>query len=578
MHSVHGAPMGFGVRVRARVASSAATTRSNAMLDLWYKNAVIYCLDVETFMDSNGDGVGDFRGLTDRLDHLENLGVTAVWLNPFYPTPNRDNGYDITDFYGVDPRLGNLGDFVEFTRAARERGLKVMVDLVCNHTSTDHPWFQSARSSKDSPYRDWYVWSEAKPDDITEGIIFPGVQEAVWTHDEKADAWYMHRFYAHQADLNIGNPEVREEILRIMGFWLELGVEGFRIDAVPFLIEYKGLKEEPDRDPLLLLSEMRDFLSWRRAGAIMLAEANVKRETVPNYFGGREFDADERMHMVFDFPLNQYVWLGLVRGSCEPIKDALASRPDAMPIHAQFATFLRNHDELSLDKLSDAEKEEAFATLAPDKGMRIYDRGVRRRLAPMLGGEPDRIALAHALMFALPGTPVMWYGDEIGMGELLELDERNPVRTPMQWADEPNGGFSHADADELVRPPVEDGPLGYRETNVALQRDHPGSLLERVRAMIRVRRACPEIGWGEWTVLDASDGVLALQNEWRGGRVVTLHDIGGEGAEVTLDLHGVDRLVPLLSSEGGREPVEPGMTIPIEPHGYRWFRVNGERR
>ena len=296
------------------------------MLDLWYKNAVIYCLDVETFMDANGDGVGDFRGLTDRLDHLENLGVTAVWLNPFYPSPNRDNGYDITDFYGVDPRLGSLGDFVEFARAAAERGMKVMVDLVCNHTSIDHPWFQSARSSPDSPYRDWYVWSDTKPDDITEGIIFPGVQEAVWTHDEAADAWYMHRFYAHQADLNIANPEVREEIMRIMGFWLALGVEGFRIDAVPFLIEYKGLKEEPDRDPLLLLSEMRDFLAWRRAGAIMLAEANVRRETVPDYFGGREFDADERMHMVFDFPLNQYVWLGMVRGSAGPIADALQAR------------------------------------------------------------------------------------------------------------------------------------------------------------------------------------------------------------------------------------------------------------
>ena len=547
------------------------------MLDLWYKNAVIYCLDVETFMDSNGDGVGDFRGLTDRLDHLENLGVTAVWLNPFYPSPNRDNGYDVSDFYGVDPRLGHPGDFVEFARAARERGMKVMVDLVCNHTSIDHPWFQSARSSPDSPYRDWYVWSETKPDDITKGIIFPGVQEAVWTHDEEADAWYMHRFYAHQADLNIANPRVREEILRIMGFWLELGVEGFRIDAVPFLIEYKGLEEEPDRDPLLLLSEMRDFLSWRRAGAIMLAEANVKRETVPDYFGGREFKADERMHMVFDFPLNQYLWLGLVRGSAGPIRDALASRPDDMPIHAQFATFLRNHDELSLDKLSDAEREEAFAALAPDEGMRIYDRGVRRRLAPMLGDDPDRLALAHALMFALPGTPVMWYGDEIGMGERLDLDERNPVRTPMQWADEPNGGFSQADADDLVRPVATDGPLGYRETNVALQRDRAGSLLERVRAMIGVRRACPEIGWGEWTVMDAPDGVLALHHEWRGGRVVTLHDVSGEGADVTLDLDA-ERMMPLLSSRSDHEPAEPDGTVTLEPNGYRWFRVDGERR
>ena len=548
------------------------------MLDLWFKNAVIYCLDVETFMDRSGTGVGDFDGLTDRLDHLEALGVTAIWLNPFYPTPNRDNGYDISDFYGVDPRLGNLGGFVEFARAARERGMKVMVDLVCNHTSVDHPWFQSARSSPDSPYRDWYVWSEEEPEDITEGIIFPGVQDAVWTHDEQAGAWYMHRFYAHQADLNIGNPAVREEIMRIMGFWLELGVEGFRIDAVPFLIEYKGLKEEPDRDPLLLLSEMRDFLAWRRAGAIMLAEANVKRETVPEYFGGREFGADERMHMAFDFPLNQRMWLGFVRGSAEPIREALRSRPDEMPVQAQWATFLRNHDELSLDKLSEDEKAEAFEALAPEESMRIYDRGVRRRLAPMLGGDQARLALAHSLLFALPGTPVMWYGDEIGMGERLDLDERNPVRTPMQWADERNGGFSRAAPGDLVRPVVEDGPLGYRETNVAAQREAPGSLLRRVREMIRVRRACPEIGWGTWTLPDAPDGLLVLRSAWRGDAVVTVHDLSGEGCEVTLGEADGAELMPLLSSKETGEPVAAGGVVRVEPYGYRWYREGGERR
>ena len=540
------------------------------MLDLWFKNAIIYCLDVETFMDRSGSGVGDFAGLTDRLDHLEGLGVTAIWLNPFYPSPNRDNGYDITDFYGVDPRLGNLGAFVEFARAARNRGMKVMVDLVCNHTSIDHPWFQSARSSPDSPYRDWYVWSKEKPEDLTEGIIFPGVQEAVWTRDEAADAWYMHRFYAHQADLDISNPEVREEILRIMGFWLELGVEGFRIDAVPFLIEYKGLKEEPDRDPLLLLSEMRDFLSWRRAGAIMLAEANVARETVPEYFGGREFGADERMHMVFDFPLNQRLWLGLVRRSAEPIREALRSRPDEMPAQAQWATFLRNHDELSLDKLSEAERQECFEALAPEASMRVYDRGVRRRLAPMLaelgGDAAARLAMVHGLLYALPGTPVMWYGDEIGMGERLDLDERNPVRTPMQWANAPQAGFSTNP--DTVRPPAEDGPMGYRETNVAAQRADRGSLLHEVREMIRVRRACPEIGWGETTILDAPDGLLALRSDWKGGSVVTLHDLSGEGGTAEVDLGGAP--VTLLSSNGDGTD--------LEPYGYRWFRLGGERR
>jgi maltose alpha-D-glucosyltransferase/alpha-amylase len=546
------------------------------MLDLWFKNAVIYCLDVETFMDLSGDGVGDFAGLTDRLDHLEALGVTCVWLNPFYPSPGRDNGYDITDFYSVDPRLGSLGDYVEFARAARERGMKVMVDLVCNHTSIDHPWFQSARSSPDSPHRDWYVWSEEKPEDITEGIIFPGVQDAVWTYDDQAGAWYMHRFYAHQADLNIANPEVRDEIMRIMGFWLELGVEGFRIDAVPFLIEYKGLREEPDRDPLLLLSEMRDFLSWRRAGAIMLAEANVSRETVGGYFGGQRFGADERMHMTFDFPLNQRLWLALVRGTAEPIREALRSRPGDLPMQAQFATFLRNHDELSLDKLTEDEREECFAALAPEKSMRVYDRGVRRRLAPMLGGDPARLALAHSLLFALPGTPVMWYGDEIGMGERLDLPERHPVRTPMQWADAENAGFSRAEPGDLVRPVAEAGPLGYHETNVAAQRDTRGSLMRRVSEMVRVRRSCPEIGWGDWSFPEAPEGVLALRCDWRGGAVLTLHDLSGKGARVRLD-EGAP-LVPLLASDETAGPVAPGDEVALGPHGFLWLRVGGERR
>ena len=543
------------------------------MIDLWYKNAVVYCLDVETFMDANGDGVGDFRGLTDRLDHLEALGVTAIWLNPFYPSPNRDNGYDISDFYGVDPRLGSLGDFVEFSRAARDRGMKLLVDLVVNHTSIDHPWFQASRDPA-SPMRDWYVWCDERPDDITEGIIFPGVQEAVWTQDEASGGWYMHRFYRHQADLNIANPAVREEILRIMGYWLEMGVEGFRIDAVPFLVEYKGLSEEPDRDPLLLLSEMRDFLSWRRAGAIMLAEANVPRAKAGDYFGGRAFGADERMHMIFDFPGNQAIYLAMVRGEAAPIAEALRSRPAEAATQAQWANFLRNHDELSLDKLSKAEREEVFAAYGPEKGMRVYDRGIRRRLAPMMGGDVDRLAMLHSLLFALPGTPVMWYGDEIGQGEDLSLPERSAVRTPMQWSAGPQGGFS--EASELVRPVVREGPMGFEATNVAQQRADPGSLLCRVRGMIRARRAAPEIGWGEAEVLDAGHpAVLALASEWRGGRVVTLHNLSDAPVEVAADLLGDGPPATLL--EGG-DAVAEGEPVPLGPFGYAWLRIGGERR
>ncbi|MGR3634200.1 MAG: alpha-amylase family protein [Limimaricola soesokkakensis] len=548
------------------------------MIDLWYKNAVIYCLDVETFMDANGDGIGDFRGLADRLDHIEGLGATAIWLNPFYPTPNRDNGYDITDFYGIDPRSGNAGDFVGFARAAADRGLKVIVDLVVNHCSIDHPWFQSARSDPDSPYRDWFVWSKEKPEDITDGIIFPGVQEAVWTWDEQAGAWYLHRFYEHQADFNIANPAVREEILKIMGYWLELGVWGFRIDAVPFLVEYKGLDEEPDRDPLLLLSEMRDFLSWRRAGAIMLAEANITRDKAPEYFGGREFGADERMHLILDFPLNQALFLALARSQAAPIVEALGSRPQEAPAQAQWATFLRNHDELSLDKLSEAERQEVFDAFGPDEDMQLYGRGLRRRLAPMLG-DIDRVALAQSLLFALPGTPVMWYGDEIGQGEDLSLSERNAVRTPMQWADEHRGGFSRAQC-EPVRPLVEDGPFGFHETSVAAQRGRPGSLLTRVQQLVRCRRACPEIGWGDTAVIDGlPEALLGLVSSWRGSRVLTLHNLSDEALTCAPEIEGASHLVALLGGpdEATGDPLAPGDEIALPGYGYRWFRVDGER-
>ena len=545
------------------------------MLDLWYKNAVVYCLDVETFMDANGDGVGDFAGLTDRLAHIEALGCDTIWLNPFYPTPNRDNGYDITDFYGVDPRSGSLGDFVEFARAARDRGLKVIVDLVVNHTSIDHPWFQEARSDPASPKRDWYVWSKEKPKDITKGIIFPGVQEAVWTYDDTAQAWYMHRFYAHQADLNIANPAVREEIQRIMGFWLELGVWGFRIDAVPFLVEYKGLKEEPDRDPMLLLSEMRDFLSWRRAGAIMLAEANIPRTKADDYFGGREFGTDERMHLVLDFPVNQAMWLAFARGDTGPLRRALASRPDGAPQQAQWATFLRNHDELSLDKLTKAERQEVFDAFGPEDDMQLYDRGLRRRLAPMLGGVA-RQKLAQSLLFALPGTPVMWYGDEIGMAEDLSQPEREAVRAPMQWADAPHGGFSTV---EPFRPAVADGPHGYRQANVARQRGTDGSLLETVARLVRTRRGCPEIGWGDWSVLDGLPGpVLGLVCEWRGNRVLTLHNLSDAEVEVAPSVEGAEWLVPLVTSDGDVATRDAATPVALEAHGFRWFRINGERR
>lgn len=546
------------------------------MLNLWYKNAVVYCVDVELFMDSNGDGVGDFAGLTNRLDHIEALGATCIWLIPFYPTPNRDNGYDVTDFYGVDPRHGNLGDFVAFTHAAHDRGMRVIVDLVANHTSIDHPWFQEARRDPSSRYRDWYVWSKKKPKNLHEGMVFPGVQEATWTYDEVAQAWYMHRFYPHQADLNIANPEVKAEIEKVMGFWLQLGVSGFRIDAVPFLIEYRGVPadERPKQDPHQYLTEMRDFLSWRRAEAMMLAEANITMDQVDEYFGPN----GDRMHLIFNFMLNQNLFLALARNDAAPIRQVMAKTPP-IPPKAQWASFLRNHDELDLGRLSEAERQEVFAAFGPEPEMQIYERGIRRRLAPMLGGDLRRLKLAFSLMFALPGTPVLWYGDEIGMGDDLSQPERNSVRTPMQWSDEPNAGFSTAPAERLVRPIVTGGAFDYRKVNIAAQRDQPGTLMEFLERVIGVRRACPEIGWGACEVLETKEtSVLALRYDWENGTLLILHNLADRAVEVSAAPAELGPLRPLLGDDGDRARRDAGEPIHLSAYGFCWLRAGGERR
>jgi maltose alpha-D-glucosyltransferase/alpha-amylase len=500
------------------------------------------------------------------------LGATCIWLLPFYPSPNRDNGYDVADYYGVDPRFGTLGDFVEFTRAARDRGLRIIVDLVVNHTSVDHPWFQEARRPG-SPRREWYVWPKEKPKDLHEGMVFPGVQDSTWTWDEVAGAWYMHRFFKHQPDLNITNPEVREEIERIMGFWLQLGATGFRLDAVPFLIEHRGVEPAGGRpDPHRYLVEMRDFLDWREAESVLLAEANIEMEEVGEYFG-----SGDRLHMIFNFLLNQHLFLALARGQVEPIRRVMRGTPKLPPC-GQWGSFLRNHDELDLGRLTEAERAEVFAAFGPEERMQIFGRGIRRRLAPMLGGDARRIAMAHSLMFALPGTPVVWYGEEIGMGEDLSQPDRWPVRTPMQWSAEANAGFSTAAPERLVRPVVGEAGFDPGAVNVMDQRNRHDSLLEHLRRVVDTRRSCPEIGWGECELLDVrAENVLALRCEWRGAAVVTLHNLAGTPAEVRLP-QGTGPLQRLLSDSSDGGPQDPEDPFTIQGHGFRWFRLKGERR
>jgi maltose alpha-D-glucosyltransferase / alpha-amylase len=542
------------------------------MTEHWYKEAVIYCLDVETFADSNGDGVGDIRGLIGRLDYLARLGVTCLWLNPIHPTPGRDDGYDVTDFYNVDPRIGNLGDFAELLHEASNHGIRVMIDLVVNHTSDEHPWFVSARSSPDSPYRDWYIWSAEEPPDRRQGMVFPGEQTETWTYDRKAKAWYYHRFYDFQPDLNLRNPAVREEVKKIMAFWLQLGVAGFRIDAVPFIIELT----EPGKDPapmdFAFLTEMRQHIQWRRGDALLLAEANVEPDRLVDYFAD-EGGSNTRLHMLFDFMLNGRLVLALAREDPEPIIEALRDTP-ALPPGAQWATFLRNHDEIDLSRLTAEQREDVFEAFGPDKHMRLYNRGIRRRLAPMLGGDRRRLELAYSLQFTLRGTPVLRYGEEIGMGDDLSRSGRNAIRTPMQWSSKPAGGFSTAT--ETIRPVISDGEYGYQKINVTAQRHDKDSLLGWFERMIRSLRESPEVNSGSCTVVDRKlpPGVLAHRADGPTGTMLFLHNLGTDAVRVDLgDLYPEADSPNQVFGDRDYEPVGRLDALDLAGYGYRWIRL-----
>ncbi len=536
--------------------------------DLWYKSAIIYCLDVEKYQDANGDGVGDFEGLMRRLDYLQGLGVTCVWLQPFYPSPNRDNGYDVADFYGVHDKHGSLGDFVEFMNRADSLGIRVIVDLVVNHTSVDCPWFQAARQDRHSYYRDWYVWADERPKNHRDGIVFPGQQTSTWDYDRRAGQWYFHRFYKHQPDLNTWNPYVRQEIQKIMGFWLQLGVAGFRMDAVPFLLQKKGAGVEWDQD-FELLKEMRDFLQWRSGNAVLLAEANVPPEESMKYFGGE----GDRLQLMLNFPVNQRLFYALATADLDPLVWAL-EQTWKRPRNAQWVQFLRSHDELDLGRLTDEQRDKVFAAFGSKKNMQLYDRGIRRRLAPMLGGDRRRLELAFSLLFSLPGTPMMQYGDEIGMGDNLRLPERECARTPMQWSADANGGFSRAR--KIVRPVIDDQAFGYQSVNVAAQRRDSASLLNWTERIIRARKECPEIGWGEFTVLRTNvTEVLAIRYDWRDTSLVTLHNFSARAQTVKLKV-GCTRdelLAEVFDEHHSRVRNDGTHHIRLKEYGWRWYRV-----
>jgi maltose alpha-D-glucosyltransferase/alpha-amylase len=541
--------------------------------DLWYKNAVIYCLSVDTYMDANGDGIGDFAGLMRRLDYLHGLGVTAIWLMPFQSSPGRDGGYDISDYYQVDARYGTLGDFVEFTHAAKQRGIRVIIDLVVNHTSDQHAWFQSARRDSASPYRDWYVWSKKRPRDANKGVVFPGVQKSTWSHDSAARAWYFHRFYDFQPDLNTSNPQVQAEILKIMGFWIQLGVSGFRMDAVPFVIARKGAQVRKPVEQYEMLRTMREFLQWRQGDAIILAEANVLPDTDMDYFGR----SGDRLHMMFNFQVNQSLFYALATSDSRPLRRALKAT-QRIPSTGQWGMFLRNNDELDLGCLTKPQREAVFAAFGPDPAMQLYQRGIRRRLAPMLDGDRRRIELAYSLMFTLPGAAVIRYGDELGMGDDLSLPERQCARTPMQWSTEPNAGFTKSESPVL--PVIVAGPYGYGHVNAAAQRRDPESLLNWTERIIRMRKEIPEIGWGRFDPVATGDSsVLAIRYEWRNNAVLFIHNLGSAPREISLTMKTPEAngslLVNLLSEDHSQAPADGRHRLMLEGYGYRWYRVGG---
>lgn len=531
-----------------------------------HNDSTIYQIDPALFLDSNGDGWGDLPGITRRLDYVRSLGISTVWLLPFYCTPYRDHGYDVTDHLAVDPRFGDIADFVVLLERASELGLRVLVELVMHHTSDQHPWFQHARRDRDSPFRDWFVWAD-EPVDMGVEPMFPPEQDSVWAWDEQAGQYYRHTFYSHQPDLNLANPAVRNEMYRIMAYWLRLGVAGFRVDAVPHMLE-RSRAANPENGGFWMLDDMHRF-AWKRSpGAILMGEADVGADEYPQYFGGNG-QADRLTHLL-DFGVNNALFLSLARQQGRPLERALAEHQPSGPRYRQ-AMWLRNHDELDLGQLSPGEREEVLQVFAPDESIRIYGRGIRRRLAPMLDGDSDRLAMAHALLLSLPGTPVMRYGEEIGMGDDLSLEERNAVRTPMQWDAGPAGGFSDAPADRLAAPPIKEGRFGYPRVNVEQQAWRPDSLLDRIRRMIQVRLALHEVAGTCRAARHDCPSVFGLRYDGRDSTLLVFVNLSGEPQQAHAredDLRGNMLDVLCDAPYPGCDPAE----LHLNPWGYRWLR------
>ncbi len=540
---------------------------------LWYKDAVIYQLHVKSFMDANNDGVGDFAGLISRLDYIASLGVTAIWLLPFYPSPRRDDGYDIADYRGVHPDYGTLADAKRFVAAAHERGMRVITELVINHTSDQHPWFQRARHAKPSSvHRDFYVWSDTDQKYAGTRIIFVDTQRSNWTWDAEAGAYYWHRFYSHQPDLNFDNPRVLKEVLAVMRYWVAIGVDGLRLDAVPYLVEREGTNNENLPETHAVLKQLRAELDTSSPDRMLLAEANQWPEDTKDYFG-----AGDECHMAFHFPLMPRMYMAIAREDRFPITDILRQTPD-IPTNCQWAIFLRNHDELTLEMVTNSERDYLWETYAADRRARL-NLGIRRRLAPLLERDRRRIELMNYLLFSMPGTPVIYYGDELGMGDNIHLGDRDGVRTPMQWSPDRNGGFSRADPASLVLPPIMDPLYGYEAVNVEAQSRDPHSLLNWTRRVLAVRRQHHSFGRGSFRLLYPKNRkILAFLREYQQETLLCVANLSRTPQAVELELAEFAGRVPVELDGGSVFPPIGQLTylLTFPPYGFYWFRLATE--
>lgn len=533
----------------------------------WHTRAIIYQIDSALFYDLNGDGCGDIAGIAAKLRYIRRLGATVIWITPFYLTPFLDEGYDVSDHLQVDPRFGQLADIIAFIEQARELGMQVIIELLIQHTSDAHPWFQQARRSRRSPFRDYYLWADSDDDDTPP--MFPGVEESIWSWDDEAGQYFRHMFYRHEPDLNLASPAVIKEVENIVIFWLKLGVSGFRLDAASHLTKQAGRGEE--KRGLWLLEHLRRLVERHNPQAILLGEVDVEVAQYRDYFGD-----NNRLNMVLNFWLNKYFYVSLASQSAHPLIDAIKKMvvpPDA----CCFANWLRNHDELDLEGIGNKNKQTVLDAFAPDKEMNVYQRGIRRRLAPMLNGDRRRLAFCHAVLFSLPGVPIMRYGDEIGMGDDLALEERYAVRTPMQWAGSAGGGFSAADTQTFVAPMIDRGPFRYQKVNVADSLLHRHSLLHRIIDIANTRSEFPEIAVAPFRIISTDrQAILGICYDDHERSVIAFLNFSDKPLRFTAKGIYAAVWTPCLADKTYADALTPGKQAKLEisAYGYRWFWTN----